>query len=386
MPQKKTLTIVSFISLLAILLIMYILLCTNLILNHSVIGITYYDGSETTGYNLIVRYFKNENEAKKHYKDIEIKNYVLAAFDKSKSNNYRNTEDYFSSSLFPRVSSNAKLFSTPPYTSFQNYMNDENLMIYHISDGLKQSNLSSASDDTFDPLYGAGPFLQLIDEDYTKDELSYYTTWIIFGKAICGVFDLYELSIIEHDDFSALYWYNQVTELLNNYESPDQILLKRTNIDWIDIHANLKNDLANIKEAISKFNCGDEPSTYIKSTFLSFEARLISLTTKMYDPPEKITYTEKLPDAAEIRKTLRKNSQNNYILAKEEFTQKYPQHVFSDEYFFTDTEMKKISQMEATGKFLIVRESYSDGWVEVKFLTEEVGDDHIYIGEGDPFQ
>lgn len=386
------------ISLIAIVLI-YLSIFTNVIFNHSCIGITYYSGSGVTGMEVLVKYFESEAKAKRFYKENDITHFVLAASDHSK--NGLNTKEWFSSIKYPLIEEKRKI-CTINYVDgifdsselLTEWLKSENLMVYYISDSLSVDSFNSQNDSTYDPTGGAMTFVSRIYKDYTKSEKEYITSVIMYGLGLCESLDCYEISTETDDEFSKAYWEIQIIDYfdkLKNITVPSTI---RENRNWNEINVELSERIDNIYKVFNNEKNNVPQSTLFSSSKLAFESWILTNTIYLDEEPGKIIEQVNVGEnlviennmfAETIRKYIRKNCDGTYKDAKRIFEKEYAEKEFLLEYFFTDKELSTIKEVENNGENKIYYETYDQGWVEVVSLIGEIGDEVVYIGEQDPF-
>lgn len=396
MIRKKIVVVLSAI---IALILIYLCFFTNVIFNHSCVGITYYSGSGVTEMDILVKYFESETKAKRFYKENNITHFVLAASDYSE--NGLNTKDWFSSIEYPLIEKNRKI-CTINYVDdifdsselLTDWLKSENLMVYHISDSLSVDSFNGQKDSTYDPTGGAMTFVGRIHKDYTKSEKEYITSVIMYGLGLCESLDCYKISIESNDEFSKAYWEIQIIDYFDKLQNITMPSIIRENPNWNEINIEFSDRINNIYKTFVSEKNNVPQSTLFSSSKLAFESWILTNTFYLDEKPGKIieqvsggenSVIENNTVAETIRKHIRENCDGTYKDAKRIFEEEYVKKEFLLEYFFTDKELKTIEELENNGENKIFYETYDQGWVEVVSLIGEIGDEVVYIGEQDPF-
>ncbi len=274
--MKKRLVIIG-LCLFLIIGGVYIVCFTNIIFNHSCVGITYASTSETFGIDLILRYFDNEQDAKKLYKAENIDTYYLVAVDADNMQGYKNTEEWFRALQAPLVDDNVKYISTSAMDSFAE---ENELMLYSKGSGLDDGYIGSDElDNTYD-LYKIGIEWMSISDNCTDTEKDFYLKHCGLAFSLQSAFDNYEISLKCNDEYSASFWGYQITDLCNG-QIPTIPSTKRDSVDWVELNDSFSRYLSVLIEKSEKIsasqNLDESDWSLINSTTLAYAASIISL-------------------------------------------------------------------------------------------------------------
>lgn len=266
--KRKKLLIISFGALIVALLI-YVCLFTNLIFNKSCIGITYHNGIQNTGIEILVNYFDDKKQAEKYYNNENIAHYLLGATD--------DANKWFESLKWPLVSDKRKLcgvlFTDPSMTAdelLESWMKEQNLSVCYTSKGLKNQAFGAKKDSSY---ISSNNLAQTYTDklDCTDDMKLYYSAVYVYGLGLCESLECYELSVKSKDDYSETFWSIQadqhIESLLKTY-LPES---KQQDPSLCDIDGTLTYYVGNIKSCFNEAKQNGKSSSDLSEMISSFK-------------------------------------------------------------------------------------------------------------------
>lgn len=257
----------------------YIVCYTNLIFNHSCVGITYATNESALGTDLIIRYFESESDAKRLYKAEGLDAYYLAAVDADNSTGYRNTEEWFRALQAPLLYDNEKYVQT---TSLVEFAEQNELMQYGKGPGLDDGYIDQDELDKTVQLYHIGAEWMSVSDNCTDAEDEYLFRHCSFAFSLEWDFDRYKISVDQNDEYSTDFWKYQLTDLCKNWELPEAPTTTREGIDWIEIdnensrYISMLESKVDLLEAGKTFDSNDWDE--INSATLSYTASVVRLS------------------------------------------------------------------------------------------------------------
>ena len=264
-------------SLMIVFVAIYVCCFTNVIFNHSCVGITYGSESNSFGVDLIIRYFDSEREANKCYKSEKIESYLIAAVDVENKKDYDDTHDWFCALEYPLVAENIKYVSV---SSFDLFAEMHELLLYDISDSLRDGVQHKDVDNTIE-LYDLGYGWLSVSDNCTEVEKSFYMEHCMFAFSMGSNVERYQISVKQNDEFSSCYWLLQLEDLCSNWKAPSVPKTKRDGIDWIKFSDRYTEYLNVFKNILNKnymqTNLDENDLSLMITTALAYEAAVIEL-------------------------------------------------------------------------------------------------------------
>ena len=255
----------------------YVACFTNLILNHSCVGITYASNNGTFGIDLIVRYFDSERDAKKLYSAEDINTYYLVAVDADNVHGYGNTYEWFCGLQAPLVYDNVKYVSA---SSMDSFAEENELMLYSKGSGLDDGYIDKSELDKTFELYDIGTEWMAISDNCTESEKDFYLKHCGLAFSLESAFDKYKISEKYNDAYSISFWSYQIIDLCES-QTPDVPATYRENIDWNELNNSFARHLSILKEKAEIIGLNktlDEIDwSLIDSSTLAYTASIVSL-------------------------------------------------------------------------------------------------------------
>lgn len=255
----------------------YIACFTNIIFNHSCVGITYASTSETFGVDLILRYFDSERDAEKLYNAESIDTYYLVAINADNALGYNNTQEWFYGLKAPLVYDNVKYVSV---SSMDSFAAENELMLYAKGNGLDDGYIDKSELDRTFELYDIGTEWMTISDNCTESEKDFYLKHCGLAFSLESAFDKYKISEKYNDTYSISFWSYQITDLCE-WEAPAVPSTHRENIDWDELNNGFTRHLSILKEKAKIIGLNktlDESDwSLIDSSTLAYTASIVSL-------------------------------------------------------------------------------------------------------------
>lgn len=277
--KLKKLIIMALIILALTLGCIYTVFFTNIIFNHSCVGITYASMENSLGVDLIIRYFDSEREAEKLYKAENIDTYYLVAVDADNIKGYQNTEEWFRALEAPLVYSNEKFVQT---TTMKDFAEQHDLMLYSEGKGLEDGIIEKKDLDVTVQLYKTGSEWMEISENCTDAEDTYHFRHCAFAFSLENAFDRYKISVEQQDVFSMSFWQYQLTDLCSSWELPQVPATSRPEIDWQETDSYYQKQIEILKSKVSMMDSGKTLTETdwddVNSATLSYTAKVVSLS------------------------------------------------------------------------------------------------------------
>ena len=270
----------------SVLFLAYLIFFTNIILNHSCIGISVRNIGGALGTDLLVRYFDSEHAAKKFYKSIDVDNYYLTAIDADNSKNIKNSYEWFTSLEYPLVAENTKFVSIG---SFESFVDENELMLYSKGEGLDDGYIDKDETDKSADLYDIGADYLDISENCTDEERNFYYSHCMYACSLKHAFHNYELSLESEDSFSERYWLFQLKDLCDNYQLPDIPNTERDEINWIEYNEQYISYINTIKNVVEKIESQEDFSNQEEAAIYAYWANVkIELHNKVNSDSIKV--------------------------------------------------------------------------------------------------
>ena len=270
----------------SVLFLAYLIFFTNIILNHSCIGISVRNIGGALGTDLLVRYFDSEHAAKKFYKSIDVDNYYLTAIDADNSKNIKNSYEWFTSLKYPLVAENTKFVSIG---SFESFVDENELMLYSKGEGLDDGYIDKDETDKSADLYDIGADYLDISENCTDEERNFYYSHCMYACSLKHAFHNYELSLESEDSFSERYWLFQLKDLCDNYQLPDIPNTERDEINWIEYNEQYISYINTIKNVVEKIESQEDFSNQEEAAIYAYWANVkIELHNKVNSDSIKV--------------------------------------------------------------------------------------------------
>ncbi len=267
-----------FILVFLLIIGVYIACFTNLIFNHSCVGITYASKSAVLGDDLIVRYFENEREAEGLYKSENIDTYYLVAVKSDNHFGYKNTSEWFQGLQAPLVDEKVK-YITAVITD--DFVEENALMVYNKGSGVEDGYIDDSEwDNTYELFVVESAKLSLMD-NCTKEEKEYCLKHRLFSSSLKSCFERYQISVKQNDAYSISYWSLQVIDLYNNWQPPAFPKSVESYVNWEERSSQFARYFSTISDFVEKLNHSQTLSeSYINSvgtSVLAYYASAFSL-------------------------------------------------------------------------------------------------------------
>ena len=268
---------IAVIAGITIITVVFLIFSTNILINHSCVGITLAD--HDPGLDLIVRLFDSEKKAEKFYKNTDISSYYIVAVDAD--SDVKTSDAWFESLHAPLVAKNAKFVSlqgTEANTLFDTFLDSNSLLIYQKGPGLDNGSIEKEELDDSYSLYSTGSYLySWLDESFSNNEREYAYSNMLLCANIKMCIDNLILSRDEDDSYSYSYWKNSLKELNNEYDCGTIPPLVREDLDW----AEQAEKFSDIRRKISTMLENESLTEELQTEALVFEANVASLFIKM---------------------------------------------------------------------------------------------------------
>ena len=280
--KLKKMIIPSVLILLLILGAVYVVFFTNIIFNHSCIGITYASNESALGTDIIIRYFDYDKDAKRLYKAENIDTYYIAAVDADNSKGFRNTEEWFSSLEAPLVYENEKFVQT---TSLGEFAEQHELMLYEKGKGLDDGIIDKDELDKTVQLYHIGTEWMTVNENCTEAEEDYLFRHCAFAFSLESDFDRYRISVEQEDEFSKNFWRYQLIDVCKKWDLPIAPTTNRPNIEWDVLDYEHSSYIEVLKDKVSLLESSktltEEDWEEINGKTLFYTASIVNLSRKL---------------------------------------------------------------------------------------------------------
>ena len=293
--MNKRKMFVGGFTVIAAIILLYIVFFTNLIFNSSCVGVTVNNKMGSLSFDLIVRYFKSDRAAERFYKSKNFDAYYILAVDSDNDMGYRDTSEWFASIKYPLIEENTKYVET---TSLDSFMKNNDLMIYSIGQGAKDNKIDENDFDKSLELFDIGAhYIFDISENCTNEERELFISHCMYSSSLIHDFQNYKLSVDSNDDYSEKYWLFQLKDLIDNYQFPNIPSTEREDINWNDYNEKYCKYVDQIRNLVQKLETNERYShgdTVVLSVYaISVN---IELHNKLTDLPLLTGYNENNPD------------------------------------------------------------------------------------------